>query len=35
MILSDREVRAAIQRKVIWVSNCPLASDKRWRWSSL
>jgi dCTP deaminase len=35
MILSDREVRAAIGRKVIWVSPCPSADDKRWSATTL
>jgi dCTP deaminase len=35
MILSDREVRAAIQRKIIWVSDCPAAGDKRWSSTTL
>ncbi len=35
MILSDREVRAAIQRKVIWVTPCPPATDKRWSATTL
>jgi dCTP deaminase len=35
MILSDREVRAAIQRGIISVSNCPPASDKRWASTTL
>ncbi len=30
MILSDREVRAAVQRKVILMTPCPPPSDKRW-----
>jgi len=35
MILSDREARAAQQRRVIWVSDCPPASDKRWSSTTL
>jgi dCTP deaminase len=35
MILSDREVRAAIQQGIISVSNCPPASDKRWASTTL
>lgn len=35
MILSDREVRAAIARKVIWVTPCPPAGDKRWSSTTL
>jgi dCTP deaminase len=35
MILSDREARAAIGRKVIWVTPCPPAGDKRWSPTSL
>lgn len=35
MILSDREVRAAIQRKVILVTPCPPANDKRWSATTL
>ncbi len=35
MILSDREVRAAIQRKLIGVTPCPPASDKRWSATTL
>jgi dCTP deaminase len=30
MILSDRETRAAIQRRLIGVTPCPPASDPRW-----
>src|SRR5262249_7926187 len=30
MILSDRETRAARQRRLILVSDCPPPSDKRW-----
>ena len=35
MILSDRETRGAIQRKFIWVSPCPPASDQRWSATTL
>jgi dCTP deaminase len=35
MILSDREARAAIQRKVIGVTPCPPASDQRWSATTL
>jgi hypothetical protein len=35
MILSDREVRAGIQRKIIWVTPCPPASDPRWSATTL
>ena len=35
MILSDREVRAAIQRNVIWVTPSPPANDKRWSATTL
>jgi dCTP deaminase len=35
MILSDREVRAAIQRRAIWVSDCPPANNKRWSATTL
>jgi dCTP deaminase len=35
MILSDREVRAARQRRSIWVSDCPPASSKRWSSTTL
>jgi dCTP deaminase len=35
MILSDREVRAAIQGRRIWVTPCPPASDKRWSSTTL
>ena len=35
MILSDREVRAAIQRKVVWVTPSPPANDKRWSATTL
>jgi len=35
MILSDREVRAAIQRKVIGVAPSPPANDKRWSATTL
>src|SRR5216683_508004 len=35
MILSDREVRAAIQRKVIWITPPPPANDKRWSATTL
>ena len=35
MILSDREVRAAIRRKVILVTPCPPANDKRWSATTL
>jgi dCTP deaminase len=35
MILSDREVRAAIQRKAIGVNPCPPANDTRWAATTL
>ncbi len=35
MILSDREVRAAIQRRVVWVTPSPPANDKRWSATTL
>ncbi len=35
MILSDREVRAAVQRQFIGVTPCPPASDKRWASTTL
>ncbi len=35
MILSDREVRAGRQRRLIWISDCPPASDKRWSATTL
>lgn len=35
MILSDRETRAARQRKLIWISDCPPAADKRWSSTTL
>jgi dCTP deaminase len=35
MILSDREARAVIQRKIIGVTPCPPASDKRWSATTL
>jgi len=35
MILSDREVRAALQRRLIWVSSCPPVADKRWSSTTL
>ncbi len=35
MILSDREVRAAIQRQLIGVTPCPPASDQRWSSTTL
>jgi hypothetical protein len=35
MILSDREVRAAIERKIIGVTPCPPGNDKRWSATTL
>ena len=35
MILSDREVRAGVERKLIGVTPCPPASDKRWSATTL
>lgn len=35
MILSDREVRAARERRLIWISDCPPASNKRWSSTTL
>ena len=35
MILSDREARAACGRRVIWVSDCPPAGNKRWSSTTL
>jgi hypothetical protein len=35
MILSDREARAAVQRKLIGVTPCPPASDPRWSATTL
>jgi hypothetical protein len=35
MILSDREVKAAVLRKLIWVTPCPPASDRRWSATTL
>jgi dCTP deaminase len=35
MILSDREARAAVQRRMIWVTPCPPPSDKRWSSTTL
>jgi dCTP deaminase len=35
MILSDREVRFAIHRRLVGVTNCPPANDKRWSATTL
>jgi dCTP deaminase len=35
VILSDREARAACQRRVIWISDFPPAGDKRWSSTTL
>jgi dCTP deaminase len=35
VILSDREARALIQRKIIWVTPCPPPGEKRWSATSL
>jgi len=35
MILSDREVRAAVQRKLIGIVPCPPADDRRWASTTL
>jgi dCTP deaminase len=35
MILSDREMRAAVQRGLIWVTPAPPAGDKRWSATTL
>jgi dCTP deaminase len=35
MILSDREARAAVQRRLILVSDCPPAGDTRWSSTTL
>ena len=35
MILSDREVRGARERRLIWISDCPPAGNKRWSSTTL
>jgi dCTP deaminase len=35
VILSDREVRAARERRLIWISGCPPASSMRWSATTL
>ena len=35
MILSDREVRAARERRLIWISDCPPRSNQRWSSTTL
>jgi dCTP deaminase len=35
MILSDREVRAASERRLIWISDVPAVSSKRWSSTTL